>query len=379
MKTEQLVYEKGKGWLKQYSTEEFPAKDTQLVLTFGPKKLLSDKKLLNVIKDNYPKADIVMSSTGGEIHNVSVNLNTIVATAIYLEKTSCVPIQFNLSDYSSSDELGAGITKKLDSEELKHILIFSDGYKINGSKLVAGINRGLNPKVVVTGGFAGDDKDYMETYVGLNEIDKTGNAVAIGFYGRSLKIGFGSEGGWDEFGPKREVTLSKGNVLYELDGKNALDLYKLYLGPKAEHLPNTALLFPLSIKLNENSFPIVRTVLSIDEKDKSITFAEDLPEGTIVRLMKASYNTLIEGASNAARNSILKIASPELVLVKSCVGRKLVLGPRTEEEIEAIVDIIGDGACYTGFYSHGEIAPSQVGYNCDLYNQSLTLTTYLEI
>ncbi len=379
MKTEQLVYEKSKGWLKQNSTKEFPASEAQLVLAFGAKELLGDKKLLNAIKDNYPKADVVISSTGGEIHNKSVNFNTIVATAVFLEKTSCVPIQFNLSDYSSSDELGAIITKKLDSEELKHILIFFDGYNINGSKLVSGINRGLNPKVIVTGGFAGADKDYMDTYVGLNEISKTGNAVAIGFYGKSLKIGFGSNVGWDEFGPKREVTRSKGNVLYELDGKNALDLYKLYLGSKAEHLPNTALLFPLSIKLNENSFPIVRTVLSIDEKDKSMTFAEDLPEGTTVRLMKASYNTLIEGASSAARNSILNVDSPELVLVKSCVGRKLVLGPRIEEEIEAIVDIIGDGACYTGFYSHGEIAPSQEGSSCDLYNQSLTLTTYLEI
>lgn len=379
MKTEQLVYEKGKDWIKQYSTEKFHAKDAQLVLAFGAKKLLSDKKLLNDLKDKYPNADIVMSSTGGEIHNKSVNLNTIVATAIFLEKTSCVPIQCNLSDYTSSDELGASITKKLDLEELKHILIFSDGFSINSNKLVVGINRELNPNVFVTGGFAGDDKDYMERYVGLNEISKTGTAVAIGFYGKSLRIGFGSGGGWIEFGPKREVTRSKGNVLYELDGKNALDLYKRYLGPRAEHLPNTALLFPLSIKLDGHSVPKVRSVLSIDEKQKSITLAENLPEGTTVRLMKASYKTLIEGASDAAENSILKMAGPELVLIKSCVGRKLVLGPRTEEEIEAIVDIIGDGACYTGFYSHGEIAPSHKGHNCDLYNQSMILTTYLEI
>lgn len=379
MKIEQKIYEERVGWIQKYSSEKFPKDKAHLVLAFGSKQLLGQEKLFKSIKKNYPKADIIMTSTAGEIQGVSVKSDTIVTTAIYLEKSTTVPIQLNLSDYSSSLEIGKAVTKNLESKGLKHILVFSDGKIVNGSKLVEGINKGLRPEVIVTGGLAGDGDNFEETHVSLNGVTKTGNVIAIGFYGESLKIGFGSKGGWDEFGPQRKVTRSDGNVLYELDGKNVLDLYKLYLGPKAKELPGSALLFPISIIKEGENESLVRTILSINEKDKSITFAGYIPEGTTVRLMKANFDRLINAASQAA-----KICSeenglqPEMVLLVSCVGRRLVLGPRTEEEVEAVEEIIGKRACYTGFYSYGEISPSKENNICDLHNQTLTLTTYLE-
>jgi hypothetical protein len=192
-------------------------------------------------------------------------------------------------------------------------------------------------------------------------------------------VSFGSLGGWDTFGVQRKITRSEGNVLFELDGKPALDVYKLYLGDYAHELPGSGLLFPLSIRQSESDYPVVRTILSIDEEKKSLTFAGSIPEGASSRLMKANYDRLIEGASEAAKNSMASLSKfPELVLVISCVGRKLVLGPRVEEEIEAARANFGENSVLTGFYSYGELAPSLISNKCELHNQTMTVTTITE-
>jgi len=113
--------------------------------------------------------------------------------------------------------------------------------------LVKGLNTLANEKVAATGGLAGDGYDFQKTYVGLNEVAAEGNIAAIGFYGDRLQVGFGSKGGWMPFGPERKVTKSEGNILYELDNQNALELYKKYLGEAAKELPSSALYYPLSI------------------------------------------------------------------------------------------------------------------------------------
>src|SRR5690606_28305487 len=104
---------------------------------------------------------------------------------------------------------------------------------------------------------------------------------------------------------------------------------------------------------------IVRTILAVNEREKSMTFAGDVPEGAYARFMKANFERLIDGASEAARRSLegLKGNAPELAVLISCVGRKLVLKQRTEEEVEAVRDALGGGPTLSGFYSYGEIAP----------------------
>src|SRR5205085_1989348 len=177
--------------------------------------------------------------------------------------------------------------------------------------------------------------------------------------GDRLKVGYGSLGGWDPFGPERLITRSKGNILYELDGQSALALYKKYLGDYAQDLPASALLFPLSLRTNESDRGVVRTILAVNEDEQSMTFAGDVPEGAYASLMKANFERLIDGASMAAKTSYEAIgsSSPDLAILISCVGRKLVLKQRIEEEVEGVRDILGDHTVLTGFYSYGEISP----------------------
>jgi hypothetical protein len=187
-------------------------------------------------------------------------------------------------------------------------------------------------------------------------------------------------GGWDAFGVERIITRSSGNILYELDGKSALELYKKYLGEQAKELPSSALLFPLTIRQDASTPPLVRTILSIDEKEQSMIFAGDIPEGWHAQLMKANFDRLIDGAFQAANHSLetLGQGSPDLAILISCVGRRLVLGQRTEDEIKQVEDVIGNKAIITGFYSYGEIAPTAPQANCELHNQTMTITTITE-
>jgi len=263
------------------------------------------------------------------------------------------------------------------------VLVLSDGLNVNGSELVKGLNDTLGGDVVVTGGLAGDGTDFKRTWVIKDRTPIGGYVTAIGFYGDHVKLGHGSKGGWDKFGPERLVTQSKGNVLYELDGRPALQLYKEYLGNRAAGLPATGLLFPLAIRTStSDSKVLVRTILAVDEAAQSMTFAGDIPEGVLAQLMRANFDRLVQGASEAATLAVNKqddaaTPSPTLSIAISCVGRRLVLGERTEEEIEATLDILPKGSSQVGFYSYGEISPYASGA-CDLHNQTMTLTTISE-
>ncbi|MBX9851595.1 MAG: FIST C-terminal domain-containing protein, partial [Cytophagaceae bacterium] len=300
----------------------------------------------------------------------------------FLESTKIKLIEINISDVPNSHEAGKNLANKLLAEDLAHILVISEGISVNGNKLVEGFNAVIPKHIAVTGGLAGDGADFKKTVVGLNKTPKEGNLVAVGFYGKKIKVGFSSMGGWDPFGPTRIITKSKDNVLYEIDNKSALDLYKTYLGDThSKGLPGTGLLFPLSIQEKDDIPPIVRTLLGVNESEHSMTFAGDMPEGSMVRLMKANYDRLIEGACEAAENSrqLMDNVPPQLAILVSCVGRKLILNKRIEEEVEGVQDVIGSDTTITGFYSYGEIAPLSRKHNCQLHNQTMTITLLSEI
>ena len=262
---------------------------------------------------------------------------------------------------------------------LVHVLIISEGLSINGSALVAGLVATLPAGVGVTGGLSGDGARFARTTVCLDGPSPTQQVVAIGLYGARLHIGCGSRGGWDPFGPERRITRSVGNVLYELDGEPALDLYKRYLADHAAGLPASGLLFPLAIR-GATGEPVVRTILAVDETARSLTFAGDMPTGHRARLMKASVDRLVDGATSAAQVALegTGTTAPDLALLISCVGRKLVLKQRVEEELEAVRDAFGAHTAMTGFYSYGEISPFSPSAPCELHNQTMTITTISE-
>lgn len=373
MKTEQIQWTVTHDWDFTNST----LTDAQLVLVFAGIDIIPNSNHYEKIHAVYPNAQIVLVSTSGEIQGNEMFDNSASATVVHFENT---PIRISSKENIGgrhAEQIGIEITNELLEENLKHILLFSEGGHMNGDHLIAGISKNLPKHIAVTGGLAGDSARFAKTMMGLNGELSENLVVAIGLYGDAIEVGYGSNDGWDLFGPLRLVTKAEENVLYDLDDTNALELYKKYLGERANELPGAALLFPICI-LKPDGTKLVRTILSINEENQTMVFAGNVPVGSKVQFMMANFDRVIDSASNAASKSrIHENENPDLTLMVSCVGRKLVMQNRTEEEIEAVADTYNDESTFCGFYSNGEICPTTDGVN-SLHNQTMTITTFKE-
>lgn len=384
MKIEQKIWTETSGWqvLRSTITNETP----QLVLVFGGKKQVTDPTHLDSLHTWYPNSNIILGSTAGEIADTHVRDNSLSCCAIAFEKTALSFESGAVQGNDQGEQIGAELAQKIKKEGLRHVMVFCDGLKVKGADLVKGLSKNIPADVVMTGGLVGDGSDMKETVLGLNTTPQSGQVVLVGFYGDNIKIGYGSMGGWDSFGPARLVTKSNENVLYELDGKPALTLYKQYLGDKAKDLPESGLLFPLDLHTEEDGKEtrVVRTALGVNEENQSLIMGGDIPEGSKVTLMKANFDKLVDGAGGAANmsNISLRETNPDLAILISCIGRKLVLKARIEEETEAVKEKLGDSdnIFITGFYSYGEISPvAATEKQCKLHNQTMTITTFKEV
>ncbi|MEI8288854.1 MAG: FIST N-terminal domain-containing protein [Verrucomicrobiota bacterium] len=361
------------GWNLPDTTATTP----QLVLYFGATSQLDgNASAVRELANRFPQAVVCGCSTAGEILGNRVFDESVVAALVQFKSTRIQAVAES-TDGIDSHAIGQRAAEKLKAPDLRHVLILSDGLSVNGTALVSGFSEKLAPGVAITGGLAGDGSRFQKTLVGLGNEVKRNQMVAIGFYGPDILIGYGSRGGWEGFGPRRRITRSQGNTLLELDNQPALALYKRYLGERAAGLPATGLLFPLELTKDANEKAgLVRTILAVDETKQSLTFAGDMPEGWYARLMKASGDQLVDGAANAGSEAVLKtnIAGSSLAILVSCVGRRLVLGQRIEEELEAVIRTLPEQTEVVGLYSYGEACPSAGSQTSELHNQTMTIT-----
>ena len=347
----------------------------QLVLYFAATEVTGAASPEIALKALYPQARILGCTTGGEIFGTEVLDDSVSAVALHLEKSRIQVAQADISAPEQSLTVGKALASALPAKGLRGVFVLADGMLTNGSALIAGLRRVLPESVTLTGGFAGDGALFRRTLVGLDEPARSGVAAVIGFYGESLTFACGSVGGWERFGPERLITRSADNKLFELDGKPALDLYKRYLGEEAANLPSSALFFPLTIRpAHDETSAVVRTIVGIEEDTQGLVFAGDIPQGHIAQLMRGNFDDLIDGAGQAGEAAVGD-GGTRLALLVSCIGRKLLLGQSSCEEVEEVAGRLGPDAVLTGFYSYGEIAPHGFTGRCELHNQTMTVTT----
>jgi hypothetical protein len=379
MKTNFFEFVRNKWELVSTEEKKVEPLKTNLILCFGDKHFLANDEVYLQTKTQFTNAAIVLCSTAGQFTNASMSDDAGILVAIEFAATDIKTTSINIADFKNSFQAAQYLVNQLPHKQLKHILLFCDGSLINGSELVNGLNEAVNNEITISGGLAGDGASFESTLIGLNKVPTNGEIVAIGFYGNAITIDTGCQGGWVPFGLEKRITKSSNNILFELENENALDVYKKYLGEDVKGLPSTALLFPLSITLPNASQPIVRTILTIDEDKKTMTFAGDVPEGSKVRFMRSSLGELTSAAAQAASSSKKTIESnPDFALLISCVGRKLIMGNNAKDEVNAVINNFENKTKVAGFYSYGEIAPFDEGGNTHLHNQTMTITTFKE-
>lgn len=340
----------------------------QLLLVFGSPGWL--QAAAGPLARAAPQAVRVGCSTAGEISASGVSDDALVVTALAFDQVQVRAAVTRLAGMADSQQAGERLAAGLPHDGLGAVLLLSQGVQVNGSALIQGLSGALG-RVPICGGLAGDAR-FQQTWVLTPEGLSTDQLVAVGLYGEALRFHFGSYGGWVPFGPARKVTRSDHNVLYELDGEPALQVYKRYLGDHARQLPGSGLLFPFAMLRDaDQESGLVRTILGVDEAEGSVTLAGDIDPQGYLRLMHASTDALVEGAEMAAR--AVRAQGPGLALLVSCVGRKIVMGDRVEEEVEAVGEIFGPATTLAGFYSNGEVSPTGELLACNLHNQTMTI------
>lgn len=376
MKVKQYYVSKS-GW---NSVDQEPVPNANLVLVFGSRPtLLQSGSYFTSLQTLFPQAQIVICSTAGNIMQDRLTDDSITASALEFEATGIKAFEYEIKGLNAYIA-GAKIAASVPREGLNSLLVLLDAGNINAGYLLDGFNSVYEGKVPVYGGLAGDDSRFEQQVVGLNKLPESNKMVVIAFYGHQLKISHGSKGGWEVFGPERIVTKSEAHRVYEIDGKKLLSLYKDYLGEKAKELPSAALLYPICIKDVETGELVVRSIQKLNEEDQSISFFSNVAEGSVIQLMKASFDKLIDGAGASAAESLRDgMNNPDFALLISCVGRRLVLGPKTEDEIYETIKVFGKETKTAGFYSYGELSPVVGDKSCKLHNQTMTITTFKEI
>ena len=359
-------------------TETFPAAP-DLVMVFGPTERLADQAFIDRLAQRYDGAILTGCSSGTMVSGDQIDDEAVVVLGMGFDHTRLALAVQPLPDSDLSFAAGAGLARDLADNSLAGIFVLSNGLNVNGSALVAGIRSAVGDTVVLSGGLAGDGARFSDTRVLARGGNPSDVVAAIGFYGDHVRIAHGSAGGWQPFGPLRTISDAAGSELRGLDDEPALALYERYLGEEAADLPASGLLYPLEIwDPQKPDDRVVRTLLAIDRDKGTLTFAGDMPQGWKARLMRGMFDDLINGASSAARHAADQAATwgvaPSACLAISCVGRRLLMGQRTEEELAAVSTVLGADIALAGFYSYGEIAPQNLTAVPCLHNQTMTIT-----
>jgi hypothetical protein len=378
VKVNRSVWSQASGWRHEDGGAANGA--VGLALVFGSTAPMIAAQLPE-IRGRYPNAYVCGGSTAGEIVGKEVREDSIVVTAIAFEKTELRTAEVTIDDAKDSLAAGRQLASAIPHAGLVHAFVLSDGMGVDGDALVRGLSAGLPRGVAATGGRSADGERFAHTYVCVGDTVLERRSVLLGFYGDALRVGYSSMGGWDAFGPERRVTRASRNTLYQVDGQSALELYKRYLGEHAKDLPTSGLLFPLTVRDPKTNEAVTRAVVGIDEREGSMIFAGDVPEGAFVRLMHANFDRLVDGAVAAGRASQQMLGvDAELAILISCIGRKQLLKQRVDEEVEGVLEGVSPGAHATGFYAYGELSPQAPGgAPCMLHNQSMSVTLMSEV
>ncbi|NPA88457.1 MAG: hypothetical protein GXO01_07070, partial [Epsilonproteobacteria bacterium] len=268
--------------------------------------------VVSTVKEYFPNAKIVGITTDGEIINSKITQNDVVLSFSFFENTD---IEIEFFQKGNLFEDGKRLASKI-KKDTKLLIVFASGIEFNADDLIEGINF-INDNVPVIGALAGDNAKFRKTYVFYeNEITENG-VLGVFFNSSGLDVYIDSSFGWVKFGRRMKITKSDKNIVYEIDEKNAFDVYSYYLGTEIKnYFPQIGVEFPLIKTIN--NLDVARAVVGI--RDKALIFAGALNEGEIVNFGIAEISKVLENSKRIFQKLLRhKI---EALFVFSCMARR---------------------------------------------------------
>jgi hypothetical protein len=247
----------------------------------------------------------------------------------------------------------------------KLVITFPDGILGNTAEYIRGLQDVLGPKFPIIGGVAAEHLSFVATYEFWNREILCGGAVAVGIRG-NLTLATAARSGFQPVGALRTITKMEGkHLILELDNRPALQIYRDFLGDAPANPQMIGIEFPLLVVLNvagsfmdsDDRSNVVRVVRALDEDKGGLVLGGEVTVGMRVRLTRAVKNDLLRGAVEATQAVLQRVPEPDVAFIFGCSGRKLILGPRYQEEMQAAFAPLGARLPKIGFYTYGEISP----------------------
>ena len=346
---------------KAVESMEHPAPDWVLVfasIRFDQEALL--KGIVSVTR----KTPMIGCSTAGEIHPDAPAFRSVVVMAVRSDQLR-VAAGLGTGISQNPRQAGRDLAEAVSQARLDNphgLLMFPDGLTGNVAEVIRGTQDVLGLSFPIAGGAAADDFRFKTCTQYFNGQVHTDAVLGLLLAG-SVSVGIGARHGWQPLGRPKTVTRASSNVVHEVEGQPAVSLYETYFGKKprtlkTEELARISTMYPLGFPVPEEEEYLLRNAIRVN-RDGSLIFSGEVPEGSQVRLMMGSKAKALAAARWAAEQAKLGIGSrtPLFGLVFSCVSRAQLFGHDLKQEIALIQRTLGTETPLIGFYDYGEQAP----------------------
>jgi len=224
-------------------------------------------------------------------------------------------------------------------------LVAASHMETDGEQLLFGFEDIIGKQVNVFGGMAGDDYAFSEQFVFTNNEESNRGMVVLALDEEKIIIKGKATCGWKAVGTPKTVTKSVGNHVFTVDNESVLDITAKYggLGILEEEDTNVAMEiavnFPLQLQ-REVGDPVMRPGLLIKWEDRSFVCSGSVPQGSKVRFsLPPDFDVMEKVIKGAEELKATEMPDADALVVFSCAGRILALGPLMNQEIEGIRNI----------------------------------------
>ncbi len=291
--------------------------------------------------------------SAGEIAILLLDINPAYFSILFEE--------FSEKNYRQTTRLIADNALKI----FKHpcFLIAGSNLFTDAEDLLHGFEDILGNQVNVYGGMAGDDYGFKDNFVFTSGKASSNGIVVIAIDEDKISIKGRATHGWNAVGTEKTVTKSEGNHVYTIDDMPVLDLVIKYGGLKNVTSENFAIEHSIALPLQlqrDTGDSIMRAGLVVDWNDRSYYCGGTVPEGSKVRFsIPPDFDVIEKVISGCEELKATEMPEADAILLFSCAGRLLSLGPLINEEIEGIQKVWD--VPMAGMFSNAELARATNG------------------